>query len=136
MVSSVGFGVSRLLLESFLWNSLTKEEQEKAKMADGLHLHERLLLVDHLRAHEQRREVDVFQLHMTSLETFLSGLKDYPPVTVTIARSIDGFMSIRDVAELETETFAMLRRVWGHLGLFQARADGENTSGSDIYSRG
>jgi len=102
------------------WNHLTSQEKEKVKDFAGLHLHERLLLVDHLRSPQQKRAPTVFHAHLAALEALLARLKDHPPVIVTIARSIDGFASIRDIPEFEVETLAMLQRLWGHLGLLQA----------------
>ena len=55
---------------------------------------------------------DVLAAQLRRLEDFLGSLR-HPPAVVTLARSVDGYARIFDVADFEAATMEMLGRVFG-----------------------
>mmetsp|Transcript_19466 Transcript_19466/g.32504 ORF Transcript_19466/g.32504 Transcript_19466/m.32504 type:complete len:409 (+) Transcript_19466:145-1371(+) len=77
----------------------------------GLHAAERSIVADQMHQPTPLLDPGEIARSIVRLEMLLRTLSS-PPAAITIARSIDGFTRIFDVAALETEVISMVTRVW------------------------
>mmetsp|Transcript_83503 Transcript_83503/g.183547 ORF Transcript_83503/g.183547 Transcript_83503/m.183547 type:complete len:423 (+) Transcript_83503:1273-2541(+) len=95
-----------------VYRRLSLEQQERLSV---LHLPEQLILANQLSTGTRPVRVEQQQMarQASRLRAFLAGLKDHPPVLVTVARSMDAFTGIFDVPTLERTVLELVQEVWG-----------------------
>ena len=86
-------------------------QQYPGLQGTNLHIAERTLIAAQSGRSHLRPGPRLVSAQVERLESLLSAIGK-PPVAITVARSIDGFVRVQDVPFLESAVMDMVRRIW------------------------